>query len=55
MTRAEYLKQIFSLYDMVTVLSNKNGAEILRLRHKTRGIDIVVRSYPNTDFRALKM
>lgn len=48
MTRAEYLKQIFSLYDMVTVLSNKNGAEILRLRHKTRGIDIVVRSYPNT-------
>lgn len=48
MTRAEYLKQIFSLYDIVTVLSNKNGAEILRLRHKTRGIDIVVRSYPNT-------
>ena len=48
MTRAEYLKQFFSLYDIVTVLSNKNGAEILRLRHKTRGIDIVVRSYPNT-------
>ena len=48
MTRAEYLKHIFSIWDIVTVLSNKNGAEILRLRHKTRGIDIVVRSYPNT-------
>lgn len=46
MNRAEYLQQILTQYDVVKTLSNKNGAKILRLRHKTQNKDIVVRSYP---------
>lgn len=45
MTRADYLKTILTQYDIVKILSNKNGAEVLRLRHKTQNKDIVVRSY----------
>ena len=45
MNRAEYMKTIYESYDLVTVLSNKNGSEILRLRHKTLKKDLVVRNY----------
>lgn len=45
MTRADYLKTILTQYDIVKILSNKNDAEVLRLRHKTQNKDIVVRSY----------
>ncbi len=46
MTRAEYMKTIYQSYILVNVLSKKNGAEILRLRHKALNRNIVLRSYP---------
>jgi serine/threonine protein kinase len=56
MNRAEYIQIIYSNYDLVNVLSKKNGGEILRLRHKTLNQDIVLRSYPHKveSYRKLK-
>ncbi len=47
MTRAEYISDLLLLYDIVGILSRKNGAEILRLRRKPSGREIVLRSYPS--------
>ena len=46
MTREGYLNEILTQYDVVKILSSNNGNQILRLRHKKQGKDIVVRSYP---------
>lgn len=56
MTRAEYLTEILTQYDVVKVLSNKNDAEILRIRHKNINRDIVLRSYskPVLAYKKLK-
>ncbi len=56
MTRAEYLVEILTQYDVVRVLSNKNDAEILRIRHKNINRDIVLRSYskPVLAYKKLK-
>ncbi len=56
MTRAEYLAEILTQYDVVRVLSNKNDAEILRIRHKNTNRDIVLRSYskPVLAYKKLK-
>lgn len=56
MTRAEYLTEILTQYDVVRVLSNKNDAEILRIRHKNINRDIVLRSYskPVLAYKKLK-
>lgn len=56
MTRAEYLAEILTQYDVVRVLSNKNDAEILRIRHKKFNRDIVLRSYlkPVLAYKKLK-
>lgn len=56
MTRAEYLSQIFGVYDVVKVLSKKNDGEILQVRHKTKNKDLVVRSYSKqvTAYQKLK-
>lgn len=56
MTRAEYLTEILTQYDIVKVLSNKNDAEILRIRHKKFNHDIVLRSYskPVLAYKKLK-
>lgn len=56
MTRAEYLSQIFGVYDVVKVLSKKNDGEILQVRHKTQNKDLVVRSYSKqiTAYQKLK-
>ncbi len=48
MTKKEYIDSILKTYDLVTRLSNKNGAEVLRLRHKTLGRDIVLRAYKDS-------
>jgi len=55
-TRAEYLAEILTQYDVVRVLSNKNDAEILRIRHKKFNRDIVLRSYlkPVLAYKKLK-
>lgn len=46
MTRDEYIKKLFSAYSPVSVLSDKNGCKVLRLRNKTSGKDLVLRSFP---------
>ncbi len=46
MTRQEYIDQMLTVYNVVRVLSVKNGCKVLRLRHKEKGKDLVVRSYP---------
>lgn len=45
MTREEFINDIFSVYELVSVLSSKNDCKVLRLRHKKLGRDIVLRSY----------
>ncbi len=46
MTREEYIKNLFSIYELVSVLSDKNDGKVLRLRHKTLKKDMILRSYP---------
>lgn len=46
MTRDEYIKKLFSAYSPVSVLSDNNGCKVLRLRSKTSGKDLVLRSFP---------
>ena len=48
MKRAEYIKNIFHIYSLVTVLSKKNGCEVLHLRNKKTEEDLVLRSFPQT-------
>jgi len=46
MTRKQYLTKLFDIYILVSVLSNKNECEVLRVRNKSNGQDMVVRSFP---------
>lgn len=46
MTREEYLKDFFKTYGIVTVLSRKNGCQVLRLRHKELNRDLVLHDLP---------
>ncbi|MBQ8868829.1 MAG: serine/threonine protein kinase [Oscillospiraceae bacterium] len=46
MTREEYITALFSTYDLVSVLSDKNDCKVLRLRHKQLGRDLVLHSFP---------
>ncbi len=46
MTREEYIEGLFSIYDLVSVLSRKNDGCVLRLRNRAQGRDLVLRSYP---------
>lgn len=46
MTRAEYIKRLFATYSLVSVLSEKNGCKVLRLRNKANGKDLTLRSFP---------
>ena len=46
MTKQQYLEQIFSVYTLVSCLSNKNHSEVLHLRHRKLNRDIVLRYYP---------
>ena len=45
MKREEYLTQIFNAYSLISVLSTKNDAEVLKLRNKESNNYIVVRSF----------
>lgn len=45
MTRDEYLTQIFKAYSLVSVLSDKNGCKVLKLKNKENNKHIVVRSF----------
>lgn len=46
MTREEYIRRLFAAYSLVSVLSDKNGCKVLRLRNKESGKDLVLRSFP---------
>ena len=45
MTRREYIEKISGIYSVIGVLSTKNDGQVLRLRHRESGRDIVLRSY----------
>ncbi len=47
MTRDEYLAEIFKVYSLVSVLSDKNECKVLKLRNKENNKLIVARSFPN--------
>ncbi len=46
MKRSEYIENILQIYSLVTVLSQKNGCEVLRLRNKKNEKELVLRSFP---------
>ncbi|MBR2311226.1 MAG: serine/threonine protein kinase [Oscillospiraceae bacterium] len=46
MTREEYIKNLLSTYALVSVLSEKNECRVLRLRNRTTGQDLILRSHP---------
>ena len=46
MKRSEYIESILQIYSLVGVLSKKNGSEVLHLRNKKSGKDLVLRSLP---------
>ena len=46
MTREEYIKKLLTHYTLVSTLSQKNDCKVLRLRNKSSGKDLVLRSFP---------
>ena len=46
MTLEEYTARLREIYDLISVLSRKNGCEVLRLRHRELGRDLVLRRFP---------
>ena len=46
MKRAEYIEKILQAYSLVGRLSQKNGCEVLHLRNRKSGADLVLRSFP---------
>ena len=46
MTRQQYIDRMLTVYHPVSVLSRKNGCEVLRLRNKQTRRDLVLRSLP---------
>lgn len=47
MKREEYIRNILQTYSLVSSLSEKNGGQVLHLRNKTVGKDMILRSYPS--------
>ena len=45
MTSKEYIKKIFEVFRLVSVLSEKNDCQVLRLRHREKEQDLVLRSF----------
>lgn len=45
MTREQYIDAVFKTYRLVSVLSDRNGGRVYRLRHREQGKDIVLRSF----------
>ena len=46
MTRESYIQNVLTVYSLVRVLSDKNDCKVLRLRNKSSGKDLVLRSFP---------
>lgn len=47
MKREEYIEKALQIYSLVAVLSRKNGYEVLRLRNRNNGKELVLRSFPS--------
>lgn len=47
MKREAYIEKILQIYSLVGLLSQKNDCQVLRLRHKNTGKDLIMRSFPN--------
>ncbi len=45
MNREQYVTELFGAYSLVAVLSDKNDCTVLRVRNKSTGQDLVVRSF----------
>ena len=56
MKREKYIEQLLQVYSLVGLLSKKNGCEVLRLRNKQNGKDLVLRSFstPLAAYEALQ-
>lgn len=48
MNREQYLTELFDVYSLVSVLSDKNKCRVLRVRNKSTKQDMVVRSFSTT-------
>ena len=48
MKRSEYIEKILQAYSLVGRLSQKNGCDVLHLRNKAIGKDLVLRSLPRS-------
>ncbi len=46
MTREQYLTELLGAYSLVSVLSDKNECQVLRVRNKQNGKDMVVHNFP---------
>lgn len=46
MTRAEFIDNLTSTYQVVHMLADKNDCRVLHLRHREIGKDLVLRSFP---------
>ena len=47
MTRKQYIQKLMDIFALVSVLSEKNGCQVLRLRNRKTGKDLILRSYPD--------
>lgn len=45
MTREEYLAELFEVYSPISVLSDKNGCRVIKVKHKSLDRYMVVRSF----------
>ncbi len=45
MTREEYTKELLKAYSLISILSDKNGCKVLKVKHKELNKNIVVRSF----------
>lgn len=45
MTREEYIKRLLEHYLIVSVLSEKNGCKVIRIRNRQKNTDLVLRSF----------
>ena len=48
MKREEYIENILQTYSLVAVLSRKNGCQVMRLRNKNNGKELILRSLPSS-------
>ena len=48
MKREEYTEKVLQVYSLVAVLSRKNGCQVMRLRNKNNGKELILRSLPSS-------